>query len=90
MGRSVTNTTTLAGADPDEDGLTHYREQCLLAEFREGGGNDIWSAGASALPVMHTNGIRAFSPPLRLGRPTRPRSRAILLFYAAQEWTSPA
>ncbi len=35
--------TTVAVADPDLDGLSNYREQCLLAEFQEGAANgDKW------------------------------------------------
>ncbi len=35
--------TTYARADSDQDGLANYREQCLLAEFREGAPNgDKW------------------------------------------------
>lgn len=34
---------TTATADPDQDGLSNYREQCLLAEFQEGAANgDKW------------------------------------------------
>ena len=88
-GTIVSNTTTLAGADPDQDGLTHYREQCLLAEFREGGSNDIWSAGASALPVANTNGVRAFSPPLLLGATNSATIAGDLAVLRGLEWTSP-
>ena len=88
-GTTVTNTTTLAGADPDEDGLTSYREQCLLAPFREGGANDIWSTGTNALPVMNTNGIRAFSPPLLLGATHSPTIAGNLAVLRAREWTHP-
>lgn len=36
--------TSIATADPDEDGLSNYREMCLLAEFRQGGANgDKWT-----------------------------------------------
>ncbi len=36
--------TTIAKADSDADGLTNYREQCLLAELRQGSGNnDKWT-----------------------------------------------
>lgn len=35
--------TSVASADPDQDGLSNYREQCLLAELREGAANgDKW------------------------------------------------
>ena len=34
---------SIAKADPDQDGLSNYREQCLLASFREGAANgDKW------------------------------------------------
>jgi hypothetical protein len=52
-------------ADPDQDGLSNFREQCLLADFREGGTHDyVWFLGpayfAGSTPVI-------FSPPLALG-----------------------
>jgi len=35
--------TEVARADPDQDGLSNYREQCLLAELRQGAANqDKW------------------------------------------------
>ena len=36
--------TATAAADSDEDGLSNYREMCLLAEFRQGAANgDKWT-----------------------------------------------
>ena len=88
-GTQISNTVTLAGADPDMDGLTHYREQCLLAQFREGGSNDIWSDGAGALPVAGTNGVRVFSPPLLLGATNSSTIAGDLAVLRGLEWTSP-
>ena len=88
-GTTVTNTVTLAGADPDKDGLSNYREQCLLEEFREGGSNDIWSGGVDDLPVESTNGIRAFNPPLMLGATNSPTISGDLTALRNHAWTSP-
>ncbi|MEI6971067.1 MAG: LamG-like jellyroll fold domain-containing protein [bacterium] len=53
-------------ADQDADGLSNYREQCLLVGLREGDANDLWSGGPASLPLVDGNGLRAFSTPLIL------------------------
>ncbi|MBN1671716.1 MAG: VCBS repeat-containing protein [Kiritimatiellae bacterium] len=75
-------------ADWDVDGLTHYREQCLLVELREGGTNDIWLGGAVTLPAMDANGLRAFVPPLDMGVAAGSVSNAMVQLQD-EEWTDP-
>jgi len=77
-----------AAGDPDQDGLTSYREQCLLLELREGGTNDIWLQGRIALPDTDGNGLRDFSPPLALGA-TQPKIGDDFAALQNQEWTDP-
>ncbi|MDD2235633.1 MAG: hypothetical protein PHG65_00310 [Kiritimatiellae bacterium] len=77
-------------ADPDADGMTTYREQCLLTEFSEGGSNDVWSAGTNALPKVDAYGVYAFVPPLQfvvsnVVDVAQVRESLQLL----EEWTSP-
>ncbi|MGD9873205.1 MAG: LamG-like jellyroll fold domain-containing protein [Kiritimatiellia bacterium] len=72
-----------------DDGLTDYREQCLLAELREGGPNDIWTMGTNSLPVADANGLRAFVPPLLLGATLGTSIADNLVPLRSQEWTSP-
>jgi len=75
---------TLAGTDPDVDGLTDYREQCLLYELSEGGVNDIWSDGTNRLPKADAMAGESFLRRVargnelhhdrwRLVRPSQPR-----------------
>ena len=45
---------TDAKDDTDRDGLSNYREQCLLAEFREGGANEDKWVWAGHLPFPYT------------------------------------
>lgn len=77
-------------ADSDKDGLSNYREMCLLAAFREGGAIDLWSSGQSALPLPDANGRRIFSAPLGLGTTqTTIQSDLSQLRYAGAAWTDP-
>ena len=72
-----------------DDGLTDYREQCLLTELREGGPNDIWTLGSNSMPVADANGIRAFVPPLMLGATLGTTITDNLVPLRGQEWTNP-
>ena len=81
-------------AEPDQDGMTSYREQCLLAEFQEGGPN-IWSNGTNDLPRADTDGIRAFNVKLQFGATNSPSIlmsldalRGVLPWW--NEWTDPS
>ncbi len=79
-----------AAADPDGDGLSNYREQCLLAELRQGGPNDIWSDGQAALPPTDPYGIRAFVPKLDLRAVNWPVIIGDLPALRGHEWTDPS
>lgn len=49
----VTVSLTIAMADPDQDGLTHYREQSLEATLRQGGANQdkwLWGENTAVVP----------------------------------------
>jgi len=81
-------TNGILGLDPDKDGLPHYREQCLLMQFRQGASNDIWSLGTNGWPVTAANGIREFAPKLALGA-TNATLDADLAALRAHEWTHP-
>ena len=88
-GTNYTVVTTLAGSDPDADGLTDYREQCLLEEFSQDGVTDIWSGGTNSLPMADANGVRAFQPPLKLGATNSPTISDDLVALRNHGWTSP-
>ena len=75
-------------ADPDEDGLSSYREQCLLAELRQGGANDIWTGGRESIPATNAVGVRAFAPKLALGA-TLSTIQVDLPAVRKHEWTDP-
>ena len=89
--RGVDPLTTgmLFSADSDDDGMSNYREQCLLVEFREGESNDIWSHGTNDLPGMDTHGVFAFNPPLQLGATNSTTILGDLAALRGQEWTDP-
>jgi len=75
-------------ADPDMDGLTSYREQCLLSELRQGGPNDIWSNGTNDFPQLGADGERLFVPALTLNA-TNATMTADLIALQGQGWTDP-
>ncbi|NCD34624.1 MAG: hypothetical protein EOL87_14560, partial [Spartobacteria bacterium] len=76
-------------ADLDADGMTTYREQCMLAVFSEGGSNDLWSWGTNGMPSVDLTGMRAFSPPLSLGVSNIVAITNIQAILKRQGWTSP-
>jgi hypothetical protein len=77
-------------ADQDEDGLTAYREQCLLDTLEEGGVNDIWSKGTTALPRIDANGLRALTVSLNLGATNYTTlSTGTLVNLRNNDWTDP-
>lgn len=85
---------TVAGdpaADPDEDGLTNFREQCLLHTLGQDGANDIWSNGPGSLPSPDSSGYRIFSTPIVLtgSSATIAASLASFRYDPANEWTDP-
>ena len=46
---------SIAMADPDQDGLSNYREQCLQKSFRQGGANeDKWLWGGGRIPFAYS------------------------------------
>ncbi len=82
------------GADPDRDGLTNFREQCLHKPFRSGGIHDLWTKGPDSLPSpCDETGIRIFDPPLNLTNQTAGLTNLEQVVYALREhatWTRPS
>ncbi len=76
-------------ADTDTDGMTTYREQCLLAAFSEGGANDIWSSGTNALPAADAQGVYAFVPPLVFMTSGIVEVTQIQATLFLEDWTDP-
>jgi hypothetical protein len=78
------------GADPDGDGLSNYREQCLILEFRENGSNDLWSTGGGSLPSVDGNGLRDFLPKVVLNATNSVEIEFDRTALRAHEWTDPS
>ena len=87
LGVDPLTTGVLFSADSDGDGMSNYREQCLLVEFREGESNDIWSQGTNDLPGMDTHGVFAFNPPLQWGATNSTKISGDLTALRGREWT---
>lgn len=85
----ATNNAVNIAADLDADGMATYREQCLLAEFAEGGANDIWSYGTNALPAADAYGVLAFNPPLNFMASGVVEVAVIRSALYLEGWTSP-
>ncbi|MEI6807638.1 MAG: LamG-like jellyroll fold domain-containing protein [bacterium] len=83
-------------ADSDQDGLSNYREQCLLAALVQGGVDDSWTLGPGSLPIVDGNGLRAFSSPVFTNVPpllTIENARSALRRGDAtdlHQWTDPS
>jgi hypothetical protein len=79
------------GADPDGDGLSNYREQCLLASLGEGQSNDAWSGGPSSLPSAAGAEYNWFPATIWLGVPgaTIAGSLVTYRYDAGNAWTDP-
>ncbi len=71
--------------DADSDGLTAFREQCLLEPLRSDGSNDIWT-GWTGDPSTLTNRL---DPALALGAINYPGSDIQALTNASLKWTDP-
>ncbi len=78
-------------ADPDNDGLTNYREQCLLKAFQQGGATDIWSDGPESIPPLQPDGTRIFTPAVSLGASSGTIRSDLSTFRtnALNTWTDP-
>lgn len=78
-------------SDADTDGLTAYREQCLLPALAGGGTNDIWTTGSAGLPAVDpVTGIRAFEPKLLFGATNSPAVTGDLASVRGAFWTDPS
>ncbi len=77
-------------ADPDRDGLTNYREQCLLTAFRQGAANDIWTEGRASFPKRSSNGMRIFVPPVQLGATNEASIFDDIWTLRNHKWTDPS
>ncbi len=58
--------TEIAEADPDQDGLSNYREQCLLMEMREAGPNGSKWVWSGRVPFPFTISYRDNGTPVRI------------------------
>ncbi len=92
--------TSIARADPDQDGLSNYREQCLLAVFHEGAVNGdkwVWTDRVpfDYLEYLTDGGVQrricTMTVPLSLGVTTSSAIPALVNRNALRnhEWTDP-
>lgn len=78
--------------DLDNDGLSNFREQCLLATLGEGDSNDIWSEGIEASPLHDIASdaiLRRFTTPLTLGATNLSHMESDKDALRAHAWTDP-
>jgi hypothetical protein len=99
----TTVNTAIARADPDQDGLSNYREQCLLMELRQAGTNGSKWNWEGRLPFPFLISFREDGTPIRICRMESPGAHLDLglamghtipfsynrLHLRSHEWTDP-